>query len=278
MWSKTFWIAVCLGMVWTNSLAQTVDPRLRHNLYIIFDGSGSMDDEECSAPYTKIEVAKKALITFLDTIPADYNLGLYVFDHHGQRELFALGQLERGSLFDKISAIRAGGSTPLCSSIEFASTKLLEQKEKQLGYGHYMLLIVTDGRANREAELPASLQPVIEQGIIIQVIGFCLSQSHSLQKMVHAYRDANSAQELVTALSEVLGEADRFVDFGDWREFEQLIESGEQVAARNSKTLAQQDSQSYPILISVSILILTGLVLILLLSRRHSPGNRSREE
>lgn len=195
------------------------DIRLQKNLYIIFDGSGSMGIKKCSGNQRKIDVAKEALITFLKTVPNDYNVGLYVFDKKGSREVVPISRLNKELLIATTEKIRNGGSTPLCASIERAKEALLKQKEKQLSYGEYTMLIVTDGEANQVSRLPSIVKPVTDSGITIQVIGFCLGKTHSLKFMVNKYREANSPEELKAALKNVLGEANEFTDMSSFEYF-----------------------------------------------------------
>jgi len=192
--------------------AESSDQRLAKNLYIVFDGSGSMWQQKCAGGDYKINVAKNALLTFLSSVPSEYNLGLFVFDDKGSREIYQLGTINRATLSDRVKSIFAGGKTPLCNALDQASRVMGEQKKKQLGYGEFTVLVVTDGEADNIQALPVHVQKLTDQGITIQVIGFCLDTEHSLKRMVHKYREANSADELSAAMEAVLGEADTYTD------------------------------------------------------------------
>lgn len=215
----SFMLIFILGSLTAASASTIQDKRLTTNLYIIFDASGSMFQVKCSGEQRKITVAKRALITFLKTVPERYNLGLFVFGREGSHEVSALGTMSRTQLIKKVRQIKAGGKTPLCNALKAAKQKLLLQKKKQLNYGEYIVLVVTDGEANNKNALPRYVQALTNKGIVVQVIGFCLTKSHSLKNMVDKYRDANSPEELKAALQSVLGEAETF---NDTSEFEMI--------------------------------------------------------
>lgn len=195
----------------------TTDWRLTRNLYIILDASGSMYERKCTGGDMKINVAKQALVTFLGSVDDATNLGFYTFDERGPHEVIPLGKVDRASLIERIKAIRAGGNTPLPESIDAARTALLKQKNEQLGYGDYTLLVVTDGESTSRRSLAEPVRLATENGIVVQVIGFCLDGAHSLKSLVNKYREANSPEELKSALQAVLGEAESYQDS---REFE----------------------------------------------------------
>jgi len=77
------------------------EPSMNRNFYIIFDGSGSM------ASYLdgeiKIVGAKKAIVKFLAQIPQDVNMGLYLFDDYGRREVVPLQPIDKERLLEAIN-------------------------------------------------------------------------------------------------------------------------------------------------------------------------------
>jgi Ca-activated chloride channel homolog len=220
--SWSFLVLVMLLAQAAVGFSELKDVRLTKNLYIILDASGSMYQKKCAGGDMKINVAKQALITFLSSIDEETNVGLYTFDEKGPHEIVSLGPVDRVSLIGKIKEIKAGGFTPLAESIDAARNVLLGQKEKQFGYGEYTLLIVTDGESTSSRPLAGSVTQTTEKGIVVQVIGFCLEGAHSLKSLVHKYREANSPDELKSALEAVLGEAE---EYRDNKEFESLSPS-----------------------------------------------------
>src|SRR5262245_8861029 len=92
---------------------------LTRNFYFIFDGSGSMSDSltrQCRGDKrvgSRIEGAKWAIEQFLPLVPSDVNLGLWVFDAHGNSERVPLSPDARASFLVAVKKVRAGGRTPL---------------------------------------------------------------------------------------------------------------------------------------------------------------------
>ncbi len=180
------------------------DDLLQTNYYIIFDGSGSMKGE-------KLTVAKHAVSEFVNHIPANANVGLAVFDKFRLSERAALGET-RESITTQIKKVAASGKTPLNSSLRLAYQQLSEQGLKQLGYGEYHLVVVTDGEAS-EGEDPSPMVNRIlrESPVVIHTIGFQIGEEHSLnQPGKILYTSANNMEELRKGLESVLAELEDF--------------------------------------------------------------------
>ena len=181
------------------------EDQMKRNYYIIFDGSGSMRGE-------KIQIAKKAFKEFVDLVPPDANLGLIVFDSKNASQRVPLGS-NRKAILEEIDKVRAGGGTPLGPAAEFGYRMLTDQALKQLGYGEYNLVIVTDGEASDAGELKESVDMILKKSpIIIHTIGFRIEGGHTLnQPGKISYRSAESYEDLRRGLEEVLAEAEDFV-------------------------------------------------------------------
>lgn len=181
------------------------EDQLKRNYYVIFDGSGSMRGD-------KIQIAKQAFKEFVDLVPPDANLGLIVFDAKNASERVPLGT-NRKAILDEIDNVRAGGGTPLGPAAEFGYQMLTAQALKQLGYGEYNLVIVTDGEASNEVKLKKSVDMILEKSpIIIHTIGFRIKGGHTLNQPGKIfYRSAESYEDLRRGLEEVLAEAEDFV-------------------------------------------------------------------
>lgn len=188
-----------------DSVAKGATVSTRRNFYFIMDGSGSMEDG--CAGEEKITGAKRAVHQFLQTIPPDVNLGLYVFDQKGEGERVALGSDNRKQLLGAIDAMRAGGGTPLARAIRFGVDRMVIQYKLQLGYGQYAIIVVTDGKAYW---LEDAVKYGAQYGFPVHTIGFCIDGDHPLRKLAFSYRAASNAQELARGLAEIVAEPATF--------------------------------------------------------------------
>ena len=188
---------------------------LTRNFYFIFDGSGSMSESltrQCTGDRrfgSRLEGAKWAVEQFLLLMPRDVNLGLWVFDADGNRERVPLGPDHHAAFLTEVHKTRAGGNTPLTESIEQGVNQLVQQRDQQLGYGEFRLIVVTDGQATGRP-LPQAVNYAGEQRIPIYTIGLCIGEKHELRKYSVSYRAADSIEALKRGLEETLAETSVF--------------------------------------------------------------------
>lgn len=184
----------------------------RKNFVLIFDGSGSMAEKKCSGSQTKAEVAKNAVNEWSASVPEDANLGLVAFDQSALSVRLPLGMHNRDQFQDEILAVAPNYQTPLAASIEMAYQMLTEQGRRQLGYGEYIVVVVTDGIANDPAALGHVVSRILSDSpVMINTIGFCIAANHSLnQKGRTFYRAANDPAALRQGLQDVLAESESF--------------------------------------------------------------------
>jgi uncharacterized protein YegL len=182
------------------------------NYYIVLDASGSMNEKSCSGDLPKIRAAKEALKAFVETLPRDANLGLQVFDGRGVNEWLPLGVNNRPEFQRQLDTVRANASTPLRAAVTQAYGKLQAQGARQLGYGEYHLVIVTDGHADQGQDPTGIVNKVLaESPVVVQTIGFCIGGKHALnQEGRTLYREAGNVEELRKGLADVLAEAPQF--------------------------------------------------------------------
>lgn len=198
---------------------------LARNFYFIFDGSGSMGEEpgrKCRGDQrfpNKLAGAQWAVSEFLSKVPEDIHLGLYVFDDGGRREVVPIGKGNRQAFLAAIRGVRDGGGTPLAQAIAFGTQQLVEQYKRQLGYGEYRLVVVTDGRADN---IPEAADLAARYGFPIYAIGLCIEENHPLRKHAVSYRAADNFADLARGLEETLAELPSF----DATEFEAGLGDG----------------------------------------------------
>jgi Ca-activated chloride channel homolog len=194
---------------------QAGEAALTRNFYFIFDGSGSMSEslnKQCKGDKrfgSRLEGAKWAVEQFLPLMPRDVNLGLWIFDSYGNSERVALGSDNRAQFLTAVQKTRAGGRTPLTESIEQGVNRLVQQRDKQLGYGEFRLIVVTDGEATGRP-LPQAVAYARERRIPIYTIGLCIGADHELRKYSVSYRAADSIEALKGGLEETLAETNVF--------------------------------------------------------------------
>ena len=181
------------------------------NYYFVFDMSGSMD-ERCSGK-RKIDGAKEAVARFMKNIPDDVNIGLMLFgtrsgDDYAEALPIASGNKEE--FMKIINSLQPGGKTPLGEALLASVDKVVQQYKKQLGYGTYRIIIITDGEETG-IDLKQPCNYLARHGFIgLYSIGLCMKSSHTLKKYSLSYRDANNYEELEQALVEATAESDVF--------------------------------------------------------------------
>ncbi|MCP5049918.1 MAG: VWA domain-containing protein [bacterium] len=188
-------------------------PEITRNFYFIMDGSGSMRERttrNCGGDQkfsNKMEGARWAIKKFLEYVPDEVNIGLYVFDRDGQREAVPLGSGNRETFLNAVDKIDGGGGTPLAQSIRVGTDRLVYQYKKQLGYGEFRLVVITDGEAKG---IPSAALYAAKYGIPIYSIGLCVGQYHPLRRFSVSYRAADNFADLSQGLQDTLAELPDF--------------------------------------------------------------------
>jgi len=190
--------------------AKDIDSLLtRRNFLIVLDGSGSMADSQCSGNLSKIVAAKQAIAAFATKLRPDDNLGLCAFDSKGVTERSPLS-LNRDAFNKALQAVRSDSNTPLGTAVTLGYSKLQKQAQRQLGYGEYYLVVVTDGEADKGNDPRDIVNKIVSQSpVLISTIGFCIGQGHSLNRPgLTMYHDATNLEQLNQGLESVLAESE----------------------------------------------------------------------
>lgn len=204
---ETTWPFVSEAQI-NGSLAENLTAR---NFILIFDGSGSMGESDCAGSSRKIDIAKKAVVAWSKSVPSDANLGLYTFHNQGVSTL-PLASGSREAFMETIDRIYPGGKTPLAQAMLHAYRAFTEQGRRQLGYGEYTIVVVTDGIANDPEALQKTVDAILARTpIIVYSIGFCIGDQHSLNQPGRTiYTSADNPAQLQEGLQKVLAESEAF--------------------------------------------------------------------
>lgn len=184
------------------------------NYYFVFDCSGSMG-HGCAGDQ-KMKGAKKSLLNFIEKVPTDANIGLLVFgvgEGNGVEEVVPLSPYNdvKDLFINKVKSLKDHGSTPLARATKAGTNKLIEQYKRQLGYGEYRLIIISDGDANDEGQFRKALNYTAKHSFIsIYGIGLCMSGDNVLKNYTVMYAEANDYDELEKALEATVSELEEF--------------------------------------------------------------------
>jgi len=125
-------------------------------------------------------------------------------------EALTIGSGNKEEFLNIINSLQPGGKTPLGEALLASVDKIIEQYKKQLGYGTYRIIIITDGEQTG-IDLNQPCFYLAQHGFIgLYSIGLCMKSSHTLKNFSLSYRDANNYEELEQALVEATAESDVF--------------------------------------------------------------------
>ncbi|GAB6095496.1 hypothetical protein JCM14469_17480 [Desulfatiferula olefinivorans] len=143
------------------------------NTLLVLDASGSMrgriDDT------VKMDMAKDVLCDYIETLPADMNVGLVAYGHRHRDDckdveyLVPLGKNNHDLLVRTIRNLKPMGKTPITLSLEKAAA-ILDKKPNDSN----SIILVSDGKESCDADPCALITAYMAQGkpFISHVIGF----------------------------------------------------------------------------------------------------------
>jgi hypothetical protein len=233
-----------LAAVVVSALLTGTAPANQH-VVVVLDDSGSMADNMRGRSESKMEAAKKALITVLEQLPEDTVVGVLLLNGrvNGQPWVIPLGPIDKQGMRSAIQGIRTRSGTPLGKFMKIGADALLELRDER-HYGTYRLLIVTDGEASDKRLVERYLPDILSRGISVDVIGVAMRGDHSLATKVHSYRRADDPDTLTQALSEVFAETSgNDQDTAGVSDFEFLAGFPDEVAAAALVALSETDNQ-----------------------------------
>jgi Ca-activated chloride channel homolog len=98
----------------------------------------------------------------------------------------------------------------LGDAVRFGTKQLTLQYQKQLGYGEFRLIVITDGLANDMDDFLKALKYATSYRIPIYAIGINVEGDNYLRQYAVSYREANNSQDLQKALENTLAELPSF--------------------------------------------------------------------
>lgn len=196
---KSFFLTIFMVFVFClPAIAQTAD----QNIVIVFDDSGSMDARLRNTKQSRVEAAKGSLVSVVQAMPNQTNLGIYLLN---EGWLIEVGPLDKNLTISKVQNIKASGGTPLGVSIKDAADALLKIREKQI-YGLYKLIVVTDGEAGDIEKVESFVPDILARGITIDTIGLDIQGDHVLRNKATTFRDAADPNSITKELNAIVAE------------------------------------------------------------------------
>ena len=187
-----------------------------HNILLILDGSGSMSTALDSS--TRMEVAKKILSKYIDSLPQFMKIGFVLYGKSGCEEnsielINSIGNVNRSELKDKISSIKPRGQTPIALTLN-KSYEYFKGIEEENNY----LILISDGMESCGGNPVKTIRDLKESSIDpeVRVIGLGVDNNTRRQLSQIAsssggeYSDVMSEKDLVKAFSDFFSRLDKF--------------------------------------------------------------------
>jgi hypothetical protein len=186
---------------------------------LILDASKSMNDDDGTGR-PKLEAAKAAMNTLIDSLPGDAQVGLRVYGSQvsgsgkaagcaDTERVMPVGPLDRTVLKQRVAGIKAKGFTPIGASLRAAAQDLPSQ-------GQNTIILVSDGGDNCAPPSPCAVAgDLAGQGVNLQIqaVGFQVKEAARRQlqciadKGKGSYVDAGNAQQLGSTLQTITARA-----------------------------------------------------------------------
>ena len=207
-----FWLAVGIT---DPAAAQPSDPEDPPALLLILDSSGSMQGAAGDGR-TKLAAAKEALVTLVDDLPEEVNVGLRVYGHRvpntnkarGCKDtelVLPVGPLDRAGAKRQIRSFGATGFTPIGLSLREGAKDLPPE-------GKRTIVLVSDGIDTCAPPDPCKVaRRIVARGIDLRIdtVGFQVDPAARRQLRCIAragkgtYVDVTSASELTGRLRQL---------------------------------------------------------------------------
>ncbi|MEV6110447.1 VWA domain-containing protein [Streptomyces sp. NPDC051940] len=158
--------------------AQDGPPPADSSLVMVLDSSGSMRDD-AGGGQTRIQAARDAIGSVVDSLPDGYPTGLRVYGADREsgctdtRLVKPVTALDRAGLKEAVAAVKPKGDTPIGHSLRQAAKDLPEPAAGTVG--HRSILLISDGEDNCGTPPPCEVAEELgKQGVDLRIdtIGF----------------------------------------------------------------------------------------------------------
>jgi len=175
-------------------------------IVFVLDVSGSMGDK--IAGQEKLQIAKQTIYAFLPSLEQKgIDLGLLDFSGCGSVQFSVpAGPNNYNRISKRVSALQAGGGTPLAKALETAATSLQNQS------GDRRIFLLSDGEETCGGSPVQVARTAAGWGIKIYVVGFDVkgATTDQLKQIADAgggsYSGANNAQQLQLSFEKLTAE------------------------------------------------------------------------
>lgn len=184
-------------------LAVAADPGAapRRSVELVLDASGSMRD--ALGLSTRMEVAREAIHSLIEAIPAGTPLGLRVFEDCDRiAERVAIAPVDRARFLAAVDAVEPVGGTPIVASLLSSFEALGSIRE-----GQRVAVLVTDGGESCQGSIDDAINRAKDAATRVIVIGFDIEDAgitDQLRGLAEgtggAFYDASAADDLRMAL------------------------------------------------------------------------------
>lgn len=165
---------------------------------ILFDNSGSMKGQ-------KLQQAKSAFASWLQTVPAEYKFSLITFEGKG-RLTVPLGEKTRDVIAQRVAQLNANTSTPICAALQVAREQIEKRRREVTPYERHVVLIFTDGQETGDPRGAQGVRDDITalraQTVEVVGVGFH-GQGDYMNGVATRFALANNEQELKQGLAKV---------------------------------------------------------------------------
>jgi Ca-activated chloride channel family protein len=181
-----------------NSLEREREQQTGTAITILFDNSGSMKGE-------KIQQAKSAFRSWLQTVPAEYKYSLITFEDNG-RLVVPLGENTRDTIAKRVADLKANTSTPICGALRIAREQIEKRRRDVTPYERHVVLIFTDGQETADRRGADGVRADIEalRKLTVEVVGVGFhGEGDYMNGVATRFALANNEQELKQGLAKV---------------------------------------------------------------------------